>query len=335
MKSIIKLPVLLWVFFSLLVYSSILISPLTFKYSGLISFGIPFVILLNFLLLILSAVFKSKFGWVALFLIVCGWPFVNVGISIGGNNDLSQGGIKVMNYNIMRFNYDQTTDVNNKIISWIEKNDADIICIQEFAATNANLNSLKGINDYYAALGGYANSFAIFSKHPIINSGALYEVSSTNNITFADLIIDIDTIRVYNVHLQSMGINPEKIQTTDGIKEEYESVKNKFISGSVDRARQIADLLDHSANCNYPILIAGDFNDVPFSHNYFSLRKQFANAFEKKGSGLGATFNNKLPFLRIDNQFYSNDFNLKAFQTGNNTYYSDHFPLIGIYELSD
>ncbi len=334
MKPVAKLPVIIWVFLTLLVYSSVLISPTTFRFSGLISFGIPFVLLLNLLFLIISLAFKSKLGWVAFILIVCGWPFINVGVSFNSGGDMTSDGIKVLNFNIMRFNYSHTKDVNRKIISFIEENDADIVCLQEFAATTANYEAIKRTHSYEVFLGGYSNSFAIFSKYPIVTGGALYDAGVTNNILFTDLQIGPDTVRVYNVHLESMSINPETIQTTDGIKKEYESVKNKFIKASVSRARQVKDLVEHSLKCKYPVLITGDFNDVPFSYNYFQLRKHYSNAFEKKGKVLGATFNNKLPFLRIDNQFYSNEFTLKAFKTINNVYYSDHFPLIGIYELS-
>lgn len=335
MKSLVRIPTLLWAFVTLLVYLSVLISPLNFKYSGVISFGIPIFIFLNFLLLIFSLVFKWKVGWVALFLLVCGWPFINVSVSLNGDDNLEQEGLKVLNYNLMRFHYEGSTNNKQKIIDWLEEVKPDVLCFQEFPYRPSNVNEFKKLNDYYAFLGGYANSFAIFSKYPIVGGGALYDGNATNNVVYADINKNGDTIRVYNVHLQSMGINPETIQTTDGIKNEYEKVTNKFLFASANRATQLSDLLTHTQGCPFPMLLAGDFNDVPFSHNYFKLRRSFQNAFEKEGKGLGITYNNKIPYLRIDNQFFSSEFTVKAFKTVNNIYYSDHFPLIGIYDLSN
>lgn len=334
MKSLVRVPTLLWSFITLIVYLSVLVSPLSFKYAGVISFGIPVIILLNLVLLILSVVFRWKVGWVALFLLLCGAPFINVALSVSGDQDLEKKGLKVLNYNLMRFQY-EGSDNRQNIIDWVGQTDADVLCFQEFPYRASNVDEIKRLNNYHAFLGGYANSFAIFSTYPIINGGALYDEASTNNIIYTDIVRKEDTLRVYNVHLQSMGINPEKIQTTDGIKNEYEDVTNRFLFGSASRADQLSDLLDHVQRCKYPILVTGDFNDVPFSHNYFRLRRYFHNAFEKKGIGFGITYNNKIPYLRIDNQFYSSEFTLKAFKTFNDVYYSDHFPLIGIYELSN
>ncbi|MBO3698431.1 endonuclease/exonuclease/phosphatase family protein [Roseivirga sp. E12] len=333
MKSFFKLPVLIWIFITLLVYASVLISPLTFRYSGVVSFGIPFIILLNSIFLILAIIFKSKLGWVPFLLLICGWPFVNIAVSLVGNDDLNQPGIKILSYNVKWF-VDARENNFSEVMDWIEEVDADILCFQEFSPTKG---IAKGILDkgYRLSMDERQFNNAIFSRYPIINDGLILESNSINNIRFADLVIKEDTIRVYGVHLQSMGIDPNKIQDKEGIQSEYDDVKSKFLFSSTSRTEQIKVLLQHIEETNYPVVIAGDFNDVPFSYNYFQFRRRFANSFEEKGRGLGVTFNRNIPYLRIDNQFFSKEFKIKAFKTFDDIYYSDHFPLIGIYELSD
>ncbi len=333
MKPFFKLPILVWISISLLVYASVLISPLTFRYSGVVSLGIPFVILLNFVFLILSLLFKSKIGWVPFLLLVCGWPFINVAVSLDGNADLDQEGIEVLSYNVRWF-VDARGDNYKEAMSWIEDVDADIICFQEFYPLRGIAEKIRS-KGYELSMDKDQFNTAIFSKYPIINDGLILESTSVNNIRFADLLVENDTIRVYNVHLQSMGIDPNKIQDTEGIQNEYDNVKSKFLFSSTSRTKQINVLMDHIGLSNYPVIIAGDFNDIPFSYNYFQFRRRFGNSFEEQGNGLGTTFNGKIPFLRIDNQFFSKEFRIKAFKTIDNIYYSDHFPLIGIYELSD
>lgn len=333
MKSLLKLPVLIWVFVSLLVYASVLISPLIFQYSGVVSFGIPIVLLLNLIFLVLSLVFKSKLGWVALLLLICGWPFVNIGISVNGNDDLSQDGIKVLNYNVKWFVDDKSNEYND-VIDWVKEMDADILCFQEFYPRKGIAQRIAENSQYHISMDSKRSTVAIFSRYPVLNDGLLLDENSLNNIRFADLLIGHDTIRVYAVHLESMGIDPNKIQDREGIQNEYDDVKSRFLTSSTSRTTQINTLIRHVEGTIYPVIIAGDFNDVPFSYNYFEFRKRFSNAFEEEGRGLGVTFNQKIPYLRIDNQFYSEQFKLKAFKTVDNVYYSDHFPLVGIYELS-
>lgn len=333
MKSLLKLPVLIWIFISLLIYSSVLMSPLVFKYSGLISFAIPIVIVLNLIFLLVSIVFKSKFGWVALLLIACGWPFISVGLAINGNDNLEEDGIKVMNYNVKWFTGAKENNYED-VIDWIGSVDADIICFQEFYPNKDIAKRIKERGDYYLSMTENRSNVAIFSKYPVLNDGLLLGNTSLNNIRFADLLIEKDTIRIYAVHLESMGIDPEKIQDREGIQNEYDNVKSKFLNASVSRTEQINTLIQHVEQTEYPFIIAGDFNDVPFSYNYFEFRKRFLNAFEEEGNGLGVTFNQSIPYLRIDNQFFSKKFNVQAFKTVDNIYFSDHFPQIGIYKLT-
>ncbi|MFN6946124.1 MAG: endonuclease/exonuclease/phosphatase, partial [Cytophagaceae bacterium] len=61
------------------------------------------------------------------------------------------------------------------------------------------------------------------------------------------------------------------------------------------------------------------------------LKGTLANAFQASGSGFGFTYNGRIPFLRIDHQFYSEELksiNCKVIDTLPLT---DHFPLISTY----
>lgn len=232
---------------------------------------------------------------------------------------------------MMRMNKGKEKDM----LKWLVSNPAEIKCFQEFLGSKDVIKALSEGGKYNSFVGGYANSYAIFSKYPMINKGVFYEDKTTNNILFADLKIGKDTIRVYNVHLQSMNINVDQEVIDQGeFEKKYETVRRKFQDGSVRRTAQINDLLQHAKECSYPILIAGDFNDIPYSYNYFKVSRKFNNAFEDAGRGFGFTYNGKLPFLRIDNQFYNNQLKALNFTTLNDIDYSDHFPVVGIYSIS-
>lgn len=312
-------------------FSSILISPQYFEYIGLLGFGIPVIMLANLIMGLFMWAISSKSKWVFLVLIILAWPFYGAIYQVNFEDTSNKEGLKVLSYNVKWF-VEARKDKYDSVITWIRGQEADILCFQEFYP-------LKGIQDKIGK-GSYVSSdekefhTAIFSKYPIINDGLLFEKSALNNIRFVDIKIDEDTIRVYNVHLQSMGINPEKLSNESGIQNEFEDIGYRFTSASQIRSSQMAQLSKHVENCDYPVILAGDFNDIPFSFNYMKMRRSMANAFEEKGKGFGVTFNNNIPFLRIDNQFCSEEFEVKSFQTLNDVFFSDHFPLVGIYQLT-
>ena len=328
-----KTILIIWTFITLLVYGSILISPRDIEFIGLVGFAIPVFVMVNLVFSLFAWIYSWKAKWVVSLLVLIAWPFYGFIFQLNAKDVEDVNGLKVMSQNLMRFNHKSESPFT-QFEKIIDTEQPDVMLLQEFAATKRYRSGILEKLAYKEALGGYANSFAVYSKYPILNSGVLFKQSETNNIQFADLQIGMDTIRVYNLHLQSMGINPKKLNSPSATQDDIEAISLKFTTASKIRSIQMETLLSHIDSCNYPIIVAGDFNDIPFSNNYFKLKRRLNNSFQSKGQGIGATFNAGLPFLRIDNQFYSDDIQLLAFKTFNKTFFSDHFPLIGIYNLS-
>ena len=85
----------------------------------------------------------------------------------------------------------------------------------------------------------------------------------------------------------------------------------------------------------YPVVCAGDFNDMPYAYSYRYLRKYMKNAFEESGKGFGFTYNGgTLRVLRIDNQFYQGNIRSIDLRTRYDIPYTDHFPVQGMYEFT-
>jgi endonuclease/exonuclease/phosphatase (EEP) superfamily protein YafD len=82
-------------------------------------------------------------------------------------------------------------------------------------------------------------------------------------------------------------------------------------------------------------ILVGDFNDVPYSYTYFTLRNIMDNGFEKAGKGFGFTYNKVLFFLRIDNIFYDQDLGILDFKTHSEVDYSDHYPVSAVFSLEN
>jgi endonuclease/exonuclease/phosphatase family metal-dependent hydrolase len=317
---------------TLISYASVLISPQDFRVSGFVSLSIPFFLILNLVLLIYYLARLSKKVFLPLVSLIVGINFVLITIPMVDNEKAGEA-FSVLSYNIKWLVETEEGGGFDKALNWIASDDADIKCFQEFNPRRNIVDAIKKNGEFKSVVGGRGKTLAIFTNGRIINSGVLFFEDNINNVLFADIRINLDTVRVYNVHLESMGIKFNEMSSSEEVKEAYKNLKRRFVDGSVERAGQIKALLKHAEESKYPVIISGDFNDVPYSYNYFKLRANFNNAFEEVGKGLGFTFNGGLPFLRIDNQFYNSKLKVHKFKTSRDVFYSDHFPIKGSYSV--
>lgn len=177
---------------------------------------------------------------------------------------------------------------------------------------------------------------AIFSKYPMIHRGSLQVSESPHNsILYADVVKDEDTVRIYNVHLQSMSIDEQQLTNSNSqtISKNLKQLVFQLKHGFIRRAAQIDNLCKHLERSPYPVILTGDLNDMPYSYSYQNLKKYLHSSFENGGRGFGFTFNGKMFFLRIDNQFYSEGITLSDFKTHNSVKHTDHFPISADYFL--
>ena len=164
---------------------------------------------------------------------------------------------------------------------------------------------------------------AIFSKYKIINAGSLNFSNSSNNAIFADIIKNKDTIRVYNVHLESLRINPNEDYL---IQENSEKFKLRVEKAFKKQANQASLIIQHQEKVNSKSIICGDFNNTAFSWVYNKLKNGKNDAFEVAGKGFGKTFDFSFP-LRIDFILTDERIEVNNFKTYD-VNYSDHYPIM-------
>lgn len=258
-----------------------------------------------------------------------------------------------MSYNVKVFNvynHLQGKDsINAKsIIQQVVEDSSDIKCLQEFFCEDDSkvFNTIERIRQnkkyHYAIIPPKKKrknyfGIAIFSKFPIVRAAEIPFPKSKNRGQFADILIRKDTIRIYNVHLQSMSIDEEKMfgnETYEELKKTYNSVFSRMRRGFYQRAVQTDLLIRHISQSPYPVILVGDFNDTPYSYTYTSFKNILQNAFEKAGTGFDFSYNGKMFFLRIDNQFFSKKIKIHYFETDRKFTYSDHFPIRAVYEIN-
>lgn len=323
-----------------------------------------FTLLLPYLLLILVlfAIFwlVMRSGWIILSLVVIAvsWHAVKnifpVHFSNGFSLQKQPGDIRVMSWNVELFNilhYKDHPQNKQTIIDLINKYDPDIACFQEMVA-GENKKAINYFPTIQKALKftDYLYSYQVkddfdkyhhfgiivFSKFPIVRKQTLVNNPNNYNSTFQfiDILVGKDTIRVFNVHLQSLKFSKVNLNYLDSGKvpsqgniSESKNIISKIKMGVLKRASQanfIKDELDHSP---YPVIVCGDFNDVPVSYAYETIGKGLQNAFVEKGSGISRTFSSISPTLRIDNIFADEQFKIVQF-TRIKKLLSDHFPIV-------
>ncbi|MGQ7945140.1 endonuclease/exonuclease/phosphatase family protein [Flavobacterium sp. WC2509] len=241
----------------------------------------------------------------------------------------------VMSYNVRLFNvfkWLDRDDIPDTILEFINTENPDILCIQEFS-NSANID-LKIYPYKYVLMEGkqIKTGQAIFSKFPIIDQGHIVFPRSNNNVVYADIKKGKDIIRVYNMHLQSIKISPDVDEISENIdvidKQKSKHLYNRISKAFKQQQEQAAIFKEHEKNCKYPIIICGDMNNSAFSYVYRNIKGKLKDSFEEAGQGFGATYKFKYYPARIDYIFADETMEVKQFESFSDFQNSDHFPIM-------
>ena len=256
-----------------------------------------------------------------------------------------------MTYNVANFDNLSGKDVGdyNPTVSYILKNDADIVNLQEaipftpdnmVGITKAQIDSLHKRYPYILL---YGQNQVLLSKYPAqpIHTGAAND--NGNEIALFRLNIEGISVTLINVHLESYRLTDDdkalykevtKLKENEsGLKSTVKEVKSTLLS----KVQQSAVLRQEDTErlCNYierfggpNVIVAGDFNDVP---GCYALRRladyKMKQAYTQLGFGPMITFNADRFYFRIDHVLYRGDLVPLRMHRGS-VKWSDHYPLL-------
>ena len=307
--------------------------PKNYPIISLLSLVVSPLILLN----IIFALYWLLRGRLKLLLstviLIMAYFFFNSFVEFSSEGDPSQfdSTLKVMSYNVHLFNlYDE--DSLSNVSEFIESTNPDVVCIQEYdRSTEVKFSEYPYQYIYHRKIKNDRGrvqeinfGHAILSKYPIINKGAFDFADTYNNGLYVDIVKSQDTIRVYNLHLESMGVvaKVSYLQEAD-TKKLLGRISNRFRA----QQSQIEEVLAHKINSPYPVLFAGDFNNTPFSYVYREMTKGMKDSYLERGNGLGTTYFFDSYPMRIDYILASETFEILNFETIKKTF-SDHYPIV-------
>lgn len=309
----------------LLSYALPFISPKSIPAVAVISLLVPLIVIINLFFTIYWLLKLKRKVFLSLSLLIFGVFISSPYYKFKGKNNAKNNDLTVMSYNVRTFNYfkwDTDNDLDQKIFGFINDKDPDIVCIQEYyddaaAVKNYPYTYIKKKNN--KGLFG----MAILSKYKIINQGSFNFEESINNAIYADVLFGNDTVRIYNLHLESLKIKPnEAVFGAENKEQLFKRVSSAFKKQTF----QAEEVLQHQQDYKGKQITCGDFNNTSYSWVYRQLSKDKKDAFLEAGEGFGKSFNYFFPF-RIDYILTDKTATVNQFNTFS-VKYSDHFPIL-------
>ncbi len=255
---------------------------------------------------------------------------------------------RIVTYNVRHFTDSRYIVKSKEILEDIASVKPDIICFQEFSSVGAStpktinsiLSRLQHRHISYTTVYNSVNGIgsAIYSRYPIVRKGVIDLNGANVKAIWADIKIKRDTIRVYNLHLQTTSINKSErlmLSDKDLIKsfdkdtdiKKIKSMNDKLLKNNIIRSKQAEKCALEISKSPHKVVVCGDFNDTPNSYTYQVIQNGLNDSFREAGVGYGYSFKDFLSLLRIDYILTSKELKIKEYKRGESRF-SDHYPII-------
>lgn len=338
----------LWVvFFTLLAYAAPFISPA--KVSLFLFFGLafPWLLLANVVFILLWATSRMRFWWFSTVTLLVGWTHLTAvfGVNFWKNREgplKSENGLRVLTYNVADYctpYHKNKAAAKEGMNAFFEKEKADIICVQEGRLlsdfTNDQLfTEFPTLATYPYISRQKGNEVFILSRFPIVSEGKSAEDKVGNGCIFSDIQIEDKKIRIFSLHLTSNKVSDmaDKLAENGTVTNDDSWLSIGRMLKRVRRtgilhtreAEYIAAMIKESP---YPVIVCGDFNEIPVSYAYKTISNGLEDAFQQSAFGFSSTYNGTIPALKIDNILMSPMINAQKCIIHSKIRYSDHYPM--------
>jgi endonuclease/exonuclease/phosphatase family metal-dependent hydrolase len=306
------------------------LAPKIFPLLSVFTLFLPSFLIVNLFFLLYWAIQFKKQIWLPLLILVIGISNINKFYKFSGTDEeKAKSDFVLMTYNVRLFNlfnWIPDEEVSDKIKEFVDLHDPDVLCLQEYSK-NTKLKFKQYPYQHIISHGSKIQTGqAIFSKFRIIDKGEIKLPNSNNNVVYADILKEEDTIRVYSIHLQSISISPdihEKIDETKSRK-----IFNRISKAFKEQQLQSELIQSHMNDASFPKIVCGDMNNSAFSYVYRNIRGNLKDAFVEAGKGFGKSYDFAYYPMRIDYVFVDDQIHVKSFVTHSDFINSDHFPII-------
>ena len=339
-------------------YFSLIILTLTFAISGFTLFGLfggnvhpvgnsaramlvyvlPLFILGDVIMLVYWLI-RRRWHWACiplLTLLFC-VPYIGTIFQFGSSSKEAdaKGGIKVATYNVAMFGRETTGFIAQDILAEMRRQKVEVLCMQEYNNNSGDKINSESYKEYFPYMAKGRDDMMIFSRYPITKSKTIDFEWTNNSAMWADIDANGRPFRVFNVHLETTGINRTMHKAAKLAHEGFQVDDNRLLSaiygnymiGMVIRAGQAEQVAQEIRNSKTPVIVCGDFNDVPYSYVYNTMLGNLVDGFKECGHGWMYTFRGgSKKSVRIDYIFHDESMKGLDYYKYDLTY-SDHFPV--------
>lgn len=304
---------------------------------SVLSLVVPFLVLINLLFILYWALRRKLNFWLSSVVLLLCLFFLGTFYRFSGGLQGEQQAedventLTLMSFNARGFNemgQMEIDHVDSLIYDFVSEKDPDIVCFQEsFYALKGNKAlpqyPYKFVDFVYGKPSGKVIQ-SIYSKYPILKVDSIIFPKSANTAIYADIRFGEDTLRLYNVHLQSFRIAPNLNTIKNAESSRLYARSKKVMLKQFEQARLVRASMDASPHKN---LVVGDFNNTQYSNVYRTLKGDMQDTYKEKGKGFGRTFELMEFPIRIDYILADPEFEVLEHRNFN-VQLSDHYPIM-------
>ncbi|WP_065119591.1 endonuclease/exonuclease/phosphatase family protein [Chryseobacterium cucumeris] len=293
------------------------VPPKIFPWFNLLSLGFPVLIIVYVILTIFWVFSWKKRAFVFMF---AGLAFINP-VKRWVNYSDKKGGSEIK---VVSFNTNAGGRGSDAIGPYLNSLDADVLLLQEDAGIVYNFDGYQKANPPFGT--------TVLTKHKIISQKVIEP--QDKSIKVPGLQVDIEIhgriYRFIDVYLHPFRFEKDMVKlntNTDTNEKKIKDVVKRLIPTFKKHQDQVTLIREAIDNSPYPVILAGDFNSVPNSYEYYHLSEGLEDAFVEAGRGSATSFHDyKFP-IRIDYIFSSKTVRAISYKVDRSVSISDHYPV--------
>ena len=304
---------------------------------AMIVYILPILVTCNLATLIFWLI-RRRWHWASIpaVTLACCIPYIGTTFQTGlfTPGDEGKEHINIATYNVALFGKELMGFKAEDILSEMKRQEVGILCFQEYKQFSGNKDNTEKYVKHFGHMAKGREDMVIFSSYPIKAHSIIDFGPNTNNSAmWADIVVKGQTYRVFNAHLQTTGFNrvlhhAAKEEMAGHKLEEnaiIRAIYNNYTLGMVNRAIQADIVAKEIAQSPHPVILCGDFNDVPYSYVYNLMKGELVDGFKECGQGWMYTMRGKKR-VRIDYIFHDKSLTGISYKREDLSY-SDHYPV--------
>lgn len=304
---------------------------------AMLVYALPIFIAANGIMLIYWLI-RRRWHWslIPLITILCCIPYIGTMVhpAFLTTGEESRSGIKIATYNVAMFGRETSGFKAEDILSEMKRHNVDVLCMQEYNDVSGDRKNSESYRSYFNFMAKGEDDMVIYSRFPITESKNMHFEYTNNSAMWVTIEVNGKELRIFNVHLETTGFNRTMRQAgrmaAYGVQPEsnalLKAIYGNYMLGLVIRSGQARLVAQEIHNSDAPVIVCGDFNDVPYSYVYNTMKGYLVDGFRECGKSWWMSTYRGNKFFRIDYIFHDKSLKGETYYTDNISY-SDHLPV--------